>query len=64
MSDCSDEEVNTDAVSHQPCDGNGGCFIQTDYDGEYEQIGCSYRCELLECKHYKHCGQKRPKWIW
>lgn len=64
MSDDSDEKKSTDSFTYQPCDGNGGCFIQTDCEGGYEQLECSHGCQLLECKNYKHCNQKRPKWIW
>jgi len=44
------------------CEGNGYCFSQTD-ENTYEQSVCTYKCELLECKNYKHCGEKRPKWV-
>ena len=29
----------------------------------YEQTACAFKCVLIECKNYKHCGQKRPKWL-
>ncbi len=44
------------------CNGNGTCFNQTDLDS-YEQASCSHGCELIECKYYKHCGKKLPKWV-
>jgi len=44
------------------CECDGTCLNQVDED-TYEHTACSHACELVECKNYKHCGKKNPKWV-
>lgn len=29
----------------------------------YCEVGCQYKCQLVECHNYRHCKQKRPQWV-
>lgn len=47
-------------MTNMNCDGDGSCFMQSDYNSFEKIFECRHKCQLVACPK---CGNLGPQWI-